>query len=76
MTTRALPLASPESYVVRIYRRDPRLPSRVVGTVEVVADGSERGFKSLRELQQILARGQGASQAAPKPRGVRDELDD
>jgi hypothetical protein len=47
--------AAPESYVVRIYRRDARLPGRVAGTVEVVASGSEVSFKSLRELQRILA---------------------
>ena len=49
-----LPVA-PESYVVRIYRRDPRRPGHIVGTVEVVASGSEQGFKTLRELQRILA---------------------
>ena len=65
MTTQALPLTSPESYVVRIYRRDPRLPSRVVGTVEAVADGSERGFKNLRELQRILA-SRGAAHELPR----------
>lgn len=48
--------SQPESYVVRIYRRDPRLPGRIAGTVEVVASGSELSLKSLRELQHILAR--------------------
>lgn len=55
MTSRPQPLTVPDSYVVRIYRRDPKLPSRMVGTVEVVASGHERGFKNLRELQRILA---------------------
>lgn len=44
----------PESYVVRIYRRDSRLPGCIIGTVERVADGSEVKFKGLRELAQIL----------------------
>ena len=48
------PQNPPESYVVRIYRRDPRWPSRLVGTVETVANGSEQGFRNLRELQRIL----------------------
>jgi hypothetical protein len=48
---RALP---PESYVVRIYRRDQRSSGRIAGTVEIVASGTERSFSSLRELQQIL----------------------
>ena len=43
-----------ESYVVRIYRRSSRLPARLTGTVEIVADGSELRFNGLRELQRIL----------------------
>ena len=45
---------APESYVVRIYRRNPRGGGRVAGTVEIVANGTEHSFASLRELQQIL----------------------
>jgi hypothetical protein len=45
---------APESYVVRIYRRNPRNRGRVAGTVEIVASGTEHSFASLRELQQIL----------------------
>ncbi len=44
-----------ESYVVRVYRRSSRLPVRLTGTVEIVADGSELRFSGLRELQRILA---------------------
>ena len=40
--------------MVRIYRRDPRLPGRIIGTVERVADGSEVKFNGLRELERIL----------------------
>ena len=46
--------SAPESFVVRIYRRDPRLPGRIIGTVERVADGSEVKFNGLRELERIL----------------------
>ena len=46
---------APESYVVRIYRRSARAPGRVTGTVEAIGHGGERSFKSLRELQRILA---------------------
>lgn len=45
---------SPESYVVRIYRRGPRPPGRIAGTVEIVGNGTERSFNGLRELEQIL----------------------
>lgn len=48
-------LSPPESYVVRIYRRNAALPGRAAGTVEVVGSGSELSFRSLRELQRILA---------------------
>ena len=48
-------LSPPESYVVRIYRRNATLPGRVAGTVEVIGSGSELSFRSLRELQRILA---------------------
>jgi hypothetical protein len=46
---------APESYVVRIYRRSARSPGRVNGTVEAIGRGGERSFKSLNELQRILA---------------------
>ena len=48
----------PESYVVRIYRRHARLPGRLTGTVEIVANGSELSFTGLRELARILVNGQ------------------
>lgn len=48
-------MSPPESYVVRIYRRSPALPGRVTGTVELVGSGSELSFRSLRELDRILA---------------------
>jgi hypothetical protein len=44
----------PESFVVRIYRRDGRGRSRIAGTVEEVARGTETSFRNLRELQHIL----------------------
>lgn len=40
---------------MRIYRRSARAPARVAGTVEAIGHGGERSFKSLRELQRILA---------------------
>lgn len=46
---------APESFVVRIYRRDARAPTRVTGTVEMVDAGTEMSFRNLRELQRILA---------------------
>jgi hypothetical protein len=51
----AAAVRSPEAYVVRIYRRDARSPGKLAGTVEIVADGSEVSFSSLRELDRILS---------------------
>jgi hypothetical protein len=48
------PAPAPESFVVRIYRRHASVPGRVAGTVEAVG-GGETPFRSLRELQRILA---------------------
>lgn len=50
----AIARLSPESYVVRIYRRAARRPTRILGTVEQVGRSGELGFKTLRELQRIL----------------------
>jgi hypothetical protein len=58
----------PESYVVRIYRRKPRGPGRIAGTVEIVASGTERSFSSLRELQQILGGSAGPASTPKKPK--------
>jgi len=55
------PTLPPESFVVRVYRRDTRGIGRIAGTVEIVASGTERSFTGMRELQQIL----GAKARAP-----------
>ncbi len=58
------PPLPPESYVVRIYRRNATVPGRIAGTVEFVGSGSELSFRSLRELQRILIQaGAGSSRA-------------
>jgi hypothetical protein len=46
---------SAESYIVRIYRRDPRKRTKVAGVVEIVAEPPiTHGFRSVEELQAIL----------------------
>lgn len=54
MARNPLTTGAPESFVVRIYRRDRRVHTRIAGTVEVVACGSELAFANLRELRAIL----------------------
>lgn len=65
MPTRDRPRDTPDSYVVRIYRRDPRQPRRLAGTVEIVETGAELGFRNPTELITVLA---GADMQQPGPR--------
>lgn len=43
-----------ESYLVRIYRRDPRDPGSVAGLVEIIERERSETFKSAEELMRIL----------------------
>jgi len=44
-----------ERYLVRIYRRDPRNPSRVTGVVERAEQGGRRAFRTVSGLLEALA---------------------
>lgn len=44
-----------ESYIVRIYRRDPKNPRIVAGTVEEVGIEGKKGFGNFDELRGILS---------------------
>jgi hypothetical protein len=63
------PRSPPESFVVRVYRRDTRGIGRIAGTVEIVASGTERSFTGMRELQQILGAKARTPQRAKPNRG-------
>ncbi len=43
-----------DSYIVRIYRRNPRDQKHVVGIVETVSRGSSASFTDMRGLWDIL----------------------
>ena len=43
-----------ESYIVRIYRRDPEDPQKSAGLVEVVNTEETRPFSDARELVEII----------------------
>jgi hypothetical protein len=43
-----------ESYVVRIYRRGKQKSKELVGVVERAGDATQRAFKTLDELLEIL----------------------
>ncbi len=44
-----------ESYVVRIYRRDPQHPDQVAGLVEGVGLEKSKSFRTVAELLQLMA---------------------
>ena len=44
-----------ENYIVRIYRRDPHSPGKIVGIIEEVGGREKRVFKSFDELWMTLA---------------------
>ena len=50
-----------DSYVVRIYRRDPKDPQRMAGVVERAEVNGEQAFHDLGELMGILADSKGRS---------------
>ena len=45
----------PMNFIVRIYRITGDGPESMVGIVETVANGEEKGFTGIRELGEILA---------------------
>ena len=59
-----------DSYVVRIYRRDPENPRKSVGVVERAEGEGEQAFHSLDELMSIL-QSQGSSPGASKVKKKR-----
>lgn len=54
-------MPEPESYVVRVYRRDPASPDRINGVVEVLPHGLRWPFASTDELVRILVPDSGFS---------------
>jgi hypothetical protein len=60
-----------DSYIVRIYRRDPKNNRLVAGTVEEVGREGKKGFGSFEELREIISEakraGKRRSPAADRP---------
>jgi hypothetical protein len=46
---------SMDCYIVRIYRRNKKVPEHIVGTIEFVKQQEVRSFKTLWELTEILS---------------------
>ncbi len=43
-----------DTYIIRVYRRDPREPRQFSGLVEIVASGAKKTFIDGVELLEIL----------------------
>jgi hypothetical protein len=46
-----------DTYIVRVYRRNPQQVRQFAGLVEIVASGGERAFADGVELLDILSKG-------------------
>lgn len=61
--------SSPESYLVRIYRRDEQDPRRVAGLVEMIERERTESFKSADDLMRILGIDGGHARDGPGVQG-------
>jgi hypothetical protein len=43
-----------EAYIIRIYRRDKKNPSNLVGIVEIIDTDEKMSFRNLNDLWDIL----------------------
>lgn len=59
-----------ESYIVRIYRRNPKQRRTLQGVVEDVQSHTRRAFRSVNQLYEILGMGLFSS-GGPPTRGGR-----
>jgi hypothetical protein len=54
-----------DTFIVRLYRRQPSSPQEAVGTVERVGSGERSGFADREELlEHLLAPGESADEPA------------
>jgi hypothetical protein len=63
-----------DNYIIRIYRRDPRDPHKIIGMAEAVETEEKVTFTSLDKLQSILNQpktGQGKRRIARKSKGSK-----
>jgi hypothetical protein len=54
-----------ESYIVRIYRRSPKRPRVLVGTVEVPGTEGKLAFSTAEELWEVLELQRGRGRFVP-----------
>lgn len=55
-----------ETYIIRIYRRDPGDPRRLTGLLESVDSGTRSAFHTLNDLRKLLVPAADLEQQADK----------
>ncbi len=55
-----------DTYIVRVYRRDPRELRQFSGLVEIVASGGKEAFAGGAELLEILSKEIASIQTSPR----------
>ncbi len=55
-----------DTFIVRVYRRDPREVRHFSGLVEIVASGGKKAFADGVELLEILSKQIASIQASPR----------
>ncbi len=55
-----------DTFIVRVYRRDPREVRHFSGLVEIVASGGKKAFADGVELLDILSKGIASIQTPPR----------
>jgi hypothetical protein len=55
-----------DTYIVRVYRRDPLEARQFSGLVEIVASGGKKAFADGVELLEILSKEFASSQMSPR----------
>jgi len=60
----------PKSYIVRVYRVDPKEPDKIAGQVEAMdCDGARSSFTAIGELAEVLRRPAAKGNARGKLKG-------
>lgn len=57
-----------DNYIIRIYRRDPRDPQKIIGMAESVERDEKRTFTDFSQLQKFIGMGKTGENGGQQPR--------
>lgn len=57
-----------DNYIIRIYRRDPSDPRKIVGMAESVERDEKRNFTDFGQLQEFIGTGRTVEDSEQQPR--------